>query len=145
VATNPKDLVGAKKAPLALVPPALIIGASEAMADGAAKYGPYNWREYAVEMVTYLEAALRHIYAFMDGEDNASDSGINHLKHVAACMGILLDSIELGVVLDNRPSKGPAANMLKDLDKTRIYVNEVPKLPNDNKPVRLPEGESGRA
>ena len=145
MATNPKDLVGAKKAPLALVPPALIIGVSEAMADGAAKYGPFNWRENAVEIMTYLEASLRHIYAFMDGEDNATDSGIHHLKHAGACMGIVLDSIELGVAIDNRPPKGPAAKMLQALDKTRIYVNEVPELPDNNKPVRLPEGQFGRA
>lgn len=134
--TNPKDLVGAKKAPLSLVPPALVIGASEAMANGAAKYGPYNWREYDVEYMTYLEAMQRHIAALIDGEDIAQDSGIHHLKHVAAGAGILLDSIELGCVIDNRPPHGPAAKMLAALDKSGVKEPEVaPEVVNQDAAV----------
>jgi hypothetical protein len=115
---NPKDLVGAKKAPLALVPQALIIGAAEAMANGAEKYGPFNWREYPVQVMTYVEAAQRHLAAFVDGQDDAEDTGIHHLKHVVAGMGILLDSIALGIAEDNRPPAGPAADLLRQQDKT---------------------------
>lgn len=115
---NPKDLVGAKKAPLALVPPALVIGAAEAMAVGAEKYGPYNWRAYPVQVMTYVEAAMRHLLAFADGQDDAEDTGVHHLKHVVAGMGILLDSIALGTAEDNRPMKGPAADLLRQQDKT---------------------------
>lgn len=116
--SNPKDLVGAKKAPLALVPPALIIGAAEAMSNGASKYGPYNWRDYPVEYMTYLEAQLRHIYALIDGEDLAQDSLIHHQKHVVASGGILLDCMGLGTLIDNRPKKGPAAKLLALQDKS---------------------------
>jgi len=115
---NPKDLVGAKKAPLALVPQALVIGAAEAMQNGAEKYGPFNWREYPVQVMTYVEAAQRHLAAFIDGQDNAEDTGIHHLKHVVAGMGILLDSIALGIAEDNRPPKGPAADLLRQQDRT---------------------------
>ena len=115
---NPKDLVGAKKAPLALVPAALVIGASEAMQNGAEKYGPFNWREYPVQIMTYCEAIQRHMVAFVDGQDYAEDTGIHHLKHAAASLGILLDSIALGIAEDNRPPKGPAADLLRVLDKT---------------------------
>ncbi len=117
-APNPKDLVGAKKAPLALVPAALVIGASEAMQNGAEKYGPFNWREYPVQMMTYLEAMQRHIAALIDGQDLAEDTGIHHLKHIVASGGILLDSMELDILIDNRPPKGPAADMLRKLDKS---------------------------
>ncbi len=116
--SNPKDIVGAKKAPLALVPPALVIGAAEAMANGAAKYGPFNWRDYPGEYVTYLEAMLRHIYALLDGEDLAQDSGIHHLKHVVAGGGILLDCMGLGTLIDNRPKLGPAAALLAEQDRS---------------------------
>jgi hypothetical protein len=116
---NPKDKVGAKKAPLGLVPPALEIGASEAMENGAVKYGPFNWREQPVEYMTYLVAMKRHIVALIDGQDLAEDTGIHHLKHVAAGCGILLDAMNIpGDLIDNRPPKGPAADMLRALDKS---------------------------
>jgi hypothetical protein len=116
---NPKDLVGAKKAPLGLVPPALVIGASEAMGNGAAKYGPFNWRDQPVQYMTYLEAMQRHIAALIDGQDLAEDTGIHHLKHVVAGGGILLDAMAIpGGLIDNRPPKGPAADLLRALDKS---------------------------
>lgn len=116
---NPKDKIGSKKAPLGLVPPALEIGASEAMADGAAKYGPFNWREAPVEYMTYLTAIKRHVDALIDREDFAVDSGIHHLHHIAAGAGILIDAKGIpGCLIDNRPPKGPAADMLRALDKS---------------------------
>jgi len=116
---NPKDIVGAKKAPLGFVPPALYIGAAEGMAIGADKYGPFNWRGHLpIQYMTYVEAMLRHLLALVDGQDLAEDTGVHHLKHVLAGGGILLDAIESGRVVDNRPIKGPAADMLRAQDKS---------------------------
>ena len=42
--TNPKDAIGAAKLPLHLVPDTLRIYAAMAFAEGASKYGAYNWR-----------------------------------------------------------------------------------------------------
>lgn len=110
---NPKTLMGAKKVPmLSVIPPASIIGEAEAMrygafeaprADGSKGYGPYNWRDQAIEGMTYVDAAIRHLMAWVDGEDNAEDSGIHHLKHAKATIGILLDAMEHNWI-DNRPS-----------------------------------------
>lgn len=119
------------------------------MANGADKYGPFNWREYPVQMMTYLEAMQRHIAALIDGEDLAEDTGIHHLKHVVAGGGILLDSIALGIVIDNRPPKGPAADMLRQLDKsvtpagTRRVAPSVPIEDDYGLPglVEIEEGE----
>lgn len=125
--SNPKDLVGSKKAPLGLVPPALEIGASEAMENGASKYGPFNWREKPIEYMTYLVAIKRHINALIDGQDEAEDTGIHHLKHIAAGTGILLDALNIpGDLIDNRPPKGPAADMLRALDKSAPKPSENP-------------------
>lgn len=114
---NPKDLVGAKKAPVALVPSSAIIAISEAMANGAAKYGPFNWRDQPVQVVTYVEAALRHLYAYLDGQDAAEDTGISHLAHAGAGLAILIDALEGGSYEDNRVA-GPAAGALRRQDKT---------------------------
>ena len=47
---NPKDLLGASKPQLHLVPPALTIWVAKAMENGAMKFGPYNWRDKKVRM-----------------------------------------------------------------------------------------------
>jgi hypothetical protein len=112
-ASNPKDILGLKKPPLRLVPPALLILVAKVMGLGAKKYGPYNWRTLKVRKSVYLEAAMRHLLAAMDGEDADPESGIPHEAHVAACMGILLDAQALGVLIDDRPPKGPAAALIK--------------------------------
>jgi hypothetical protein len=113
--TNPKDRLGAKKPPLTLVPPALLIYTSRVMALGAAKYGPYNWREKKVRLTVYIEAAMRHLMALFDGEDTDPESGMPHSAHAAACMGIILDALATGNLIDDRPTKGAAARLLADL------------------------------
>ena len=110
---NPKARVGALKAPLHLVPPALTIGVSYALKDGAAKYGAYNWREEPINVSTYIGAIQRHIMAYQDGEDLAEDSGVCHLAHAAACIALLMDSKAHGSLVDDRHA-GPASKVLKE-------------------------------
>lgn len=116
---NPKQAYGDRKRRLDLVPPALAIGASVAYAEGAAKYGAFNWRESHVEAMTYVAAIMRHAYAFMDGEDVDPESldGKLHLEGIAACVGILLDTFYSGIMIDNRPAKGSAPEKLRDPGK----------------------------
>lgn len=116
---NPKDEIGVKKAPLRLVPPALVINCAPVMADGASKYGPYNWRDEAVQLSIYLEAAMRHILAYQDGQDNAEDSGLSHLAHAASCIAIIMDAEPIGCLIDDRPKPGPAAKLLAKQDKSK--------------------------
>ena len=112
-ASNPKAAAGKRKPQLRLVPPALVIHTAMAMADGAAKYGPYNFRDVDVSLTDYLEAAWRHLLALMDGENHARDSQQHHAGHIAACMGIILDCLERGNLVDDRPTTGPAADLLE--------------------------------
>lgn len=111
--TNPKDLLGATKPNLHLVPPALTIHTAKAMENGAKKYGPYNWRSKKVRATIYLDGALRHIVSYLDGEERAPDSGVHHLGHAAACLGILLDALETGNLIDDRPTPGKAAQIIE--------------------------------
>jgi hypothetical protein len=110
---NPKDILGASKPQLNLVPPALLIHVAQAMANGAKKYGPYNWRDKKVKLSIYLAAAQRHILAYSDGEDLAEDSGTHHAAHAAACLGIILDALECNCLIDDRPPKGCAPALIK--------------------------------
>ena len=113
--TNPKDILGLRRPPLRLVPPALSLFVSRVMGLGAQKYGPYNWRDKKVRLTVYLEAAMRHLHAVLDGEDNDPESRISHEAHVAACMGIILDARACGCLIDDRPTPGPAARLIKEL------------------------------
>ena len=124
---NPKDAIGVKKAPLRYVPAALAIEASGPMADGAAKYEPYNWRETPILMSGYIEATERHLAALKDGQDNAEDSGHSHIGHIAANMGILADAKAYGTLIDDR-FKGPAADMLRARDKSAVVFATDPAM-----------------
>lgn len=117
---NPKGIAGAKKAPLHLVPPALEIGAANALGEGAPKYGPYNWRDIPVDAMTYVGGFKRHLAAYIDGEDvdPESSNGKLHLEGMAACIAILLDATYSGTLIDNRPPKGAAARILRRHSKS---------------------------
>lgn len=124
--TNPKDLIGQTKPQLHLVPPALLIHASKAMENGAKKFGAYNWREKKVRSTVYISAALRHLMAFLDGEDIAADSGVHHAAHAAACLGIVLDALETGNLIDDRPKKGAAAALIEKFTQSKAVSVDAP-------------------
>lgn len=114
---NPKERVASPKVPLALVPPCSTIYEAMAFLDGAGKYGAYNWRSEKVRAMVYLNAAMRHIAAYVDGEESASDSGVPHLGHAKACLGIVIDAFENGNLIDDRPPAGMAAQVLERFKK----------------------------
>ena len=103
---NPKTAIGVTKVPLHLVPPSAKHYLAEALADGAKKYTPYNWRRAAISSSVYVAAMQRHIDAYWDGEDKAADSGVHHLAHAMACCALLLDAMSIGKLHDDRPPKG---------------------------------------
>lgn len=125
---NPKQRYGDTKVNLALVPPAGVIFAALGFHDGGIKYGPFNWRQDAIEIMTYIAACRRHLDAFVDGEELSEielwseglrDSepshilgGKPHLGYALACLMILADAISLNHVIDNRPLPGPAPSLL---------------------------------
>jgi hypothetical protein len=100
---NPKDLVGAKRVSLTKIPPVALAHAGFALMNGAGKYGPYNWRGKPVRATIYVDACERHLNAWLDGEEDAADSGAHHLGHAIACLAILLDAQETGSLVDDRP------------------------------------------
>lgn len=102
---NPKTALGMAKLPMDLVPPALLRHTAEAFANGAKKYGPYNWREAKISSSVYYAAALRHLTDWWDGEDLAPDSGVHHLGHAAACLALILDTMDSDLLNDNRPPR----------------------------------------
>jgi hypothetical protein len=112
---NLKNAMGKKKAQIQLFPAAGIIVGSDAMAEGAEKYGPYNWRSGKVELMQYLRAILAHTYALLDGEDLDPESatGKSHLSGILASAAIIADADVIGVLVDDRPPKGEAGEQLR--------------------------------
>jgi hypothetical protein len=112
---NPKDLMGAKKPSIALVPGAALIYAAKVFAIGAKKYGAYNWRSNKVRRTVYLEAAMRHILSALDGEDLDPESGQPHEAHALGCMAIVLDAMATGNLIDDRPTPGASGRLIAEL------------------------------
>lgn len=103
---NPKTILGLTKPSLSSIPPVALFHLGQAMGDGRAKYGPMNWRTDRVSATIYYDAALRHLMAWWDGEERASDSGVHHLAHAMGCLAILLDAQGMGQLNDDRPVAG---------------------------------------
>lgn len=122
---NPKDIVGARKAPLEGVPAAGAIFAAPAHAIGHAKYGPFNWRDQPVQVMSYIGAIQRHLAAYVDGQDLAEDTQVHHLAHALAGLNIIADSMALGTLIDNRPMPGPAADMLRAQDRSTVTTDAI--------------------
>lgn len=100
---NPKDLFGSVKVSFTKLPAVAIAHGAHAMMDGAQKYGAYNWRDKKVIASIYVDAALRHLACWFEGQEDAPDSGVHHLGHAIACCAILLDAQETGNLIDDRP------------------------------------------
>jgi len=100
------------------LPPAGRIHGALALAFGAEVHGGgYNWRDGQSDYMVVLDAIERHILCLIDGEDCAPDSGVHHLGHIVANASILLDAFENGTLIDNRPTKGSAAQILEEKSK----------------------------
>jgi hypothetical protein len=121
---DPKGEAGSKKTPLHLLPPYALAQTSLAHAEGARKYGLFNWRTNKVCATTYIGAIMRHLTAWQDGEDLDPDSGLTHLAKIAACCNILMDAGHCGTLVDDR-SKVPSKAIEKFIEEEqRRFIRE---------------------
>lgn len=104
--TNPKTVYGEAKPSLSLIPGPALIEVAMAMREGRTKYGSMNWRDDPVSSTTYADAALRHLFQWLDGEDRCPKSGALHLAHLAANAMILIDASLQSTLIDDRPPAG---------------------------------------
>ena len=129
------------KVPLHLVPPSAKHFLAAALADGAKKYGPYNWRNSSISVSVYKSACERHLDAFWDGESLAEDSQVHHLAHAMACLALMLDAMTVGRLHDDRPEKGNASALQYEYAAKHAGPTvATPKPPHAKAPhVRGPE------
>lgn len=153
---NPKTRFGMTKPNPFLVPPASILYQSLAMDNGATKYGPYNWRGNQVSASVYVAAAVRHLLSWVDGEEldgvdpvtgemrlnekgEPAGSGLPHIGHALACLGIIADAVETGNLIDDRPRVGSAAAFIAKWTKAMTPPAEPKKA--KAKPKAKPKGK----
>src|SRR5690606_28687072 len=97
--------VGILKICMSVMPARPMMLACLALLEGALKYGRHNWRKTGVRSSVYYDAMLRHLTAWWEGQDKASDSGVKHLAHLIACAVIVLDAEHIGKLIDDRPPR----------------------------------------
>jgi hypothetical protein len=130
--SNPKDILGCKKVDATKIPAVALAWEALAMMDGAGKYDAYNWRANKVIATIYVAAAKRHLDSWLEGQEEAGDSGCHHLGHARACLGILLDAQTTGNLIDDRPIVGDSSSLY---EKAIAYI--ASKIPAMNERHRL--------
>lgn len=129
--TNPKDAIGSSKLPLHLWPASATMTGTLGLLDGTLKYGRANWRVAGVRASIYIDAVLRHVNAYREGETNDPDSGVPHLGHALACLAILVDSEAAGKLNDDRNIEGGYRALV---EKLTPHVERLKGLHSDKAP-----------
>lgn len=62
---------------------------AEVLTFGAKKYAPHNWRG-GIAYSRLIAACLRHIFAWVGGQDNDPETGLSHLAHAMCCIMFIL-------------------------------------------------------
>ncbi len=101
--SNPKDAVGIEKTPFSTVPFPVIAELGVALLEGALKYGRHNYRSIGVRASVYVDATLRHVGSFWEGEDIDPDSGLSHITKAIASLVVLRDAMIRDKMVDDRP------------------------------------------
>jgi hypothetical protein len=80
-----------EKARMGLLPPRALCLVSDVLTFGAKKYLPNNWKHVENGPERYLDAALRHITAYMTGEKKDQETGLPHMAHALCCLMFIAD------------------------------------------------------
>lgn len=104
-ATNPKDAVGVRKAPMSTVPANVLAEVGVGMLEGTCKYGRHNYRAMGVRSSVYYDGTMRHLMSWWEGEDIDPDSTLSHITKAICSLVVLRDAMMRGMVTDDRPPR----------------------------------------
>lgn len=113
--SNPKDLLGVRKAPMSTVSAAVLAEVGVAMLEGACKYGRHNYRAVGVRSSVYYDATMRHLMDWWEGTDIDPDSGMHHITKAITSLVVLRDAMIQGKAEDDRPPR--SAEFLQRLNQ----------------------------
>lgn len=91
----------AAKPRMDLIPPEALFALADVLTHGADRYGDRNW-ERGMDRGRIVAALLRHLTAWMAGEDNDRDSGMPHSAHVLTNAAFLVAHEARGIGSDTR-------------------------------------------
>lgn len=95
------------KPPLAHIPWDAIREMAHVQSYGQKKYGDFYNYKNGMELGRNLSCAIRHIAAFMDGEDLDKESQCSHLGHALCRVAFALQNIHDETAIDDRYKKLP--------------------------------------
>jgi hypothetical protein len=107
--TNPKDMIGIKKAALSCVPLPVLVEIGTGMMEGALKYGRHNYRAMGVRASVYFDATIRHLFSWWEGEDMDpdTDNTVSHISKAITSLVVLRDAMIRGKMEDDRAPATP--------------------------------------
>lgn len=105
-----------QRVPLQLVCPAGVAHEAQAMRDGFLKYGYASFLNEDVPMTILgcIGAAERHLAKLKAGVD-LDPSGAHHAGHARAMLGILLECMEQGKLIDDRHPTHKKSNYIEKM------------------------------
>lgn len=92
----------ADKPPLEYLVTSVLPDEAKVLKLGADKYGVRSWRVEKIWASTYEGAMLRHLLAWIEGEDLDPESGLPHLAHLRANCAVVMDAQMHGTFVDDR-------------------------------------------
>jgi hypothetical protein len=133
--TGRKDDQG--KPPLSLISREFLEGLAQVLAFGAKKYAAHNWRG-GMKWSRLADASMRHLLAWVDGEDKDPESGLSHLHHAAFGLMCLSTYQARGLGEDDRHKSAPTEERcqvvkeaidrgMRELDKAKATTVDTRK------------------
>lgn len=126
-----KDAIGNKQKPrLSLIPKSALWELGGALTYGEDHYGTHNWRQ-GIKVSYLLDAAIRHIFQFSEGEDIDGPSQNNHLGNAMANLAMAIEMVKNKPEFDDRFK--PSDEMQLRLDDFNKKFNDLKSVPYANK------------
>jgi hypothetical protein len=119
---NPKDAIGASKAPLSTLEAQVVHEMALGMFEGECKYWRHNYIASRVRAMVYSDAHDRHMSLWKSGQDIDPDSGLPHLVKAMACLHIIRAAEIHGSLIDDRPPANPDPEWMKKLDAKALEI-----------------------
>jgi hypothetical protein len=121
---NPKDAIGASKAPLSTLEAQVVHEMGLGMLEGECKYWRHNYIASRVRAMVYSDAHDRHMSLWKSGQDIDPDSGLPHLVKAMACLHIIRAAEIHGSLIDDRPPANPDPEWMKKLDAKALEITQ---------------------
>lgn len=139
--TNPKDAAATDRLDISVWPETASAYGALAMTEGDYKYGAYNYRVAGVQASVYISALRRHLAKWYNGENVDAKTGVPHLANAIACLGVLIDALEAGALIDDRP---PVIEIGKMFERMQVHVKKLQEVfPPSKGPGRYTELKHG--